>query len=109
MDERATDHAPEDLVRLFLRGQNLEQVERYDEAIELYEVAVAGGFDAIGPYDRLIVLYQGRDAHTEVVRIAEAALDNVRTHQEKRLWYRGIKEGAEQVLSSRPDAVGPEF
>ena len=43
-----------DLVKEFLRGQNLEQLGRVDEAIDLYEHSISAGFDSPGPYDRLI-------------------------------------------------------
>ena len=83
-----------DLVGLYLRAQNLEQVERTDEAVPLYERAVAAGFDAAGPYDRLIAIYTEREAFSDVVRIAEAAVANVRTFDDKRDWYRSVAEGA---------------
>ena len=80
-----------DLVGLYLRAQNLEQVERTDEAVALYERAVAAGFDAAGPYDRLIAIYTEREAFDDVVRIAEAALASVRTFDEKRAWYEALR------------------
>jgi hypothetical protein len=83
-----------DLVGLYLRAQNLEQVERIDEAVPLYEKAVAAGFDAAGPYDRLIAIYTEREAFADVVRVAEAAAANVRTFDEKRAWYSSVAEGA---------------
>jgi hypothetical protein len=46
---------------LYLRGQNLEQILQTDEAIPLYEEAVAARFDAAGPYDRLIAIYHERE------------------------------------------------
>ncbi|MEO7804085.1 MAG: hypothetical protein ABIS18_06795 [Actinomycetota bacterium] len=76
-----------DLVTKFLRGQNLEQVGKVDEAILLYEEAVANSFDASGPYDRLIFIYQQRRMHADVVRIAEASLRSVRTYPAKQKWY----------------------
>jgi hypothetical protein len=99
----------EHLVRLYLRGQNLEQMTMTDEAIELYEEAVAGRFDAAGPYDRLIAIYHGRDAHAEVKRIAEAALANVRTFDDKKNWYRSMRDGAEEASRTQPDRRGAEF
>jgi hypothetical protein len=100
---------PEELVRLFLRGQNLEQVRLVDEAIEHYEQAVAGGFDAIGPYDRLIAIYAGRNAHRDIIRVAEAALSWARTYDDKRAWYERVRAGAEEALRSEPDHRGAEF
>ncbi len=70
-----------DLVHRFLRGQNLEQVARVDEAVELYETILAAGFDSVGPYDRLIEIYSNQARHREVVRVAEAALESARTRR----------------------------
>jgi hypothetical protein len=83
-----------DLVALFLRGQNLEQVERTDEAVALYEEAVAAGFDAAGPYDRLIAIYTEREAFADVARVADAAAATVRTFDDKRAWYESVAAGA---------------
>ena len=91
-----------DLVNRFLRAQNMEQVGRVDEAIELYESAVAAGFDSIGPYDRLIQLYADRALHREVVRVAEAALQNVRTYEDKRQWYERMRDAAEESATKLP-------
>ena len=107
--DRRAQTPPQELVRLFLRGQNLEQVRRVDEAAQMYEEAVASGFDAAGPYDRLIAIYSGRGAHAEVKRVAAAALENVRTFDEKREFYERLRREAEDALSSRPDPTGPEF
>ena len=92
-----------DLVDLYLRAQNLEQVERTDEAVVLYERAVAGGFDAAGPYDRLIAIYTDREAFADVARIAEAAAATVRTFDDKRAWYESVAAGA------RAERRGAEF
>ena len=100
---------PDELVRLYLRAQNLEQMRHVDEAIELYEEALRGRFDAAGPYDRLIAIYGARDAHADVFRVADAALAYVRTHPDKRAWYEDVRSGAEEARSSRPDARGAEF
>jgi len=94
---------------MYLRAQNLEQMQRYDEAIPLYEEAVAAGFDAAGPYDRLIGIYIARDAHDEVVRICGAALQNVRTFDDKRAWYEDTRSRAEAAAHERPDRRGAEF
>lgn len=101
--------APQDVVQLYLRAQNLEQVERTDEAVELYERAVAAGFDAAGPYDRLIAIYAGREAHADVVRVADAALVAVRTFDDKRGWYKRLRDEARAALPSQPDERGAEF
>ena len=94
-----------DHVRLYLRAQNLEQLGRADEALALYEQAVAEGFDATGPYDRLIALYSGRARHGDVVRVAEAALLNVHTHEAKQEWYRQTSTEARRAQTSVPPAV----
>ena len=100
---------PEDVVSLYLRAQNLEQVRRTEDAVALYEQAVQVGFDAAGPYDRLIAIYRGRDQHADVVRIAEAAITNVRTYPDKVKWYESLRDGAREALASQPDRRGAEF
>jgi hypothetical protein len=99
----ANDNAA--MVKDFLRGQNLEQVGRTDEAIVLYEQAVAGEFDSSGPYDRLIFLYSSRALHGDVVRVAEAALGQVHTHEEKRAWYERMRADALEAQSRTPRAA----
>lgn len=93
-----------ELVKQFLRAQNLEQVGRVDEAISLYEMAVEAGFDSTGPYERLITLYSHKSLHTDVVRVAEAALANVQTHEEKRDWYHRMRNEAERAAAKVPPA-----
>ncbi|MFN2588796.1 MAG: hypothetical protein ABR613_11865 [Actinomycetota bacterium] len=94
-----------DMVKRFLRGQNLEQVARVDEAIELYESMLAGGFDSVGPYDRLIEIYSARALHADVVRVADVALVNVHTYPEKRRWYEEMRAAAARTASSVPQAA----
>lgn len=94
---------PDELVQDFLRAQNLEQVGRTDEAIELYEGIVGEKFDASGPYDRLIWIYQTRGMHREVIRIAEASIEMVHTYPEKLEWYRAQIERATEALGSIPE------
>ena len=93
------------MVRAYLRGQNMEQLGRSDEAIELYEEAVTGRFDATGPYERLIALYSNQARHRDVMRVAEAALDHVRTYEQKREWYRQMKASAEKAAGAVPKAA----
>lgn len=100
---------PQDVVHDYLRGQNLEQVERVDEAIDCYERAVSSSFDAAGPYDRLIAIYSERAEHAEVARVAQAALDAVKTFRDKRLFYRETLQRAEEAAEAQPDPTGPEF
>lgn len=94
-----------DLVNRFLRAQNLEQVARVDEAVELYESILAAEFDSIGPYDRLIEIYSHRAAHREVVRVADAALAAVHTYPEKRRWYEQMREAAARAAAAVPKAA----
>lgn len=106
--ERVAEHDDNpnvELVNRFLRGQNLEQVARVDEAVELYETILDAGFDSVGPYDRLIEIYSNRAAHREVVRVAGAALAAVHTYPEKRQWYEQMREAALKASSAVPKAA----
>ncbi len=100
---------PQDVVSLYLRAQNLEQVRRTDEAVELYEEAVRAGFDAAGPYDRLIAIYGVREQHDEVMRVATAALEYVRTFPDKREWYESIRKASAEAHAVQLDRRGAEF
>ena len=92
-------------VKAYLRAQNLEQIGRADDAVELYERVVAGGFDASGPYDRLIAIYGDRAQHRDVVRITDAALAQVQTHAEKRAWYDRTRAEALRAAERLPRAA----
>ena len=94
-----------ELVKAYLRGQNFEQVGRVDEAIQLYEVAVENHFDSTGPYDRLISIYANQARHRDVVRVAEAALTHVQTHEDKRAWYERMRAEANRASESVPRAA----
>lgn len=94
-----------DLVKDYLRAQNLEQVGRVDEAVALYEEVVAEGFDAVGPYDRLITVYGQRSLHREVIRVVDSALVNVQTYADKKAWYERIRSEAESALQRVPRAA----
>jgi tetratricopeptide (TPR) repeat protein len=94
-----------EVVRQFLKGQNLEQVGRTDDAIALYEGALEARFDSTGPYDRLIALYGDRARHREVIRVAQAALDNVHTHADKRAWYERMRDEAAKAAARVPQAA----
>lgn len=94
-----------EVVRRFLRGQNLEQLGRIDEAIELYEVALSERFDATGPYDRLIGIYSHQARHVDVARVAESALAHVQTHEEKQAWYREMRDRAREAAAEVPRAA----
>ncbi|MBA2274600.1 MAG: tetratricopeptide repeat protein [Actinobacteria bacterium] len=93
------------LVKVYLRAQNLEQIGRLEEAIELYEQGVAGRFDSTGPYDRLIAIYSDQGRHGEVVRVAEEAIANVHTHSEKKAWYERMRGAAKKAMAKAPRAV----
>ncbi|MGH2734402.1 MAG: hypothetical protein ACRDKZ_02385 [Actinomycetota bacterium] len=103
MNARSDDNV--DLVNKYLRAQNLEQVGRDDEAVGLYEAAVAQHFDSAGPYDRLIAIYANRAAHKEVVRVAQAALGSVKTYDDKRAWYEAQRREALKAQSRLPQAA----
>ncbi|MDQ3958475.1 MAG: hypothetical protein M3273_09160 [Actinomycetota bacterium] len=94
-----------DLVRQFLRAQNLEQVGRVEDAIELYEAMLAERFDAVGPYDRLIEIYSADARHADVVRVAEVAVASVHTYPEKQRWYDDMKEAARRAAGAVPKAT----
>lgn len=97
------NRSPQELVQDFLRAQNLEQIGRIEEAIALYESVVADAFDAAGPYDRLIWIYQTRSLHREVIRVAQASIANVHTYQQKQDWYRLQIEQSKQALTQTPE------
>ncbi len=94
-----------DFVKDFLRAQNLEQLGRTAEAIELYEAAIAGAFDSAGPYDRLITLYSNDVRHRDVERVATAALSHVHTHGDKRAWYEQMRDAARAAADDVPRAA----
>ena len=94
-----------EIVKAFLRAQNLEQLGRVDEAISLYEGAIEARFDATGPYDRLIALYSNRALHSEVMRVADAALEFVHTAEDKREWYRSMRTAAHKASTRVPLAA----
>ncbi len=94
-----------ELVKSFLRAQNLEQIGDLDGAISLYESVVGQSFDSSGPYDRLIALYADRAEHAEVVRVAELAIANVHTYADKRAWYERMRSEAVRAQGSLPEAV----
>jgi len=104
-EEHGPGHEVE-MVNLYLRGANLEQLDRLEEAAEAYEAAVAGAFDSTGPYDRLIALYSNQARHSDVIRIADSALENVRTYEDKREWYLRMKaeavKASQKVLKGSP-------
>ncbi len=93
------------LVRGYLKGQNLEQIGRVDDAVELYEAAVEKSFDSTGPYDRLIHIYADSARHEDVIRVAESAIRNVHTHDAKRAWYERMRGAAQEALAKVPRAA----
>lgn len=92
-------------VRDFLKAQNLEQVGDIEGAVRLYEGIIEAGFDASGPYDRLIHIYAHRSLHADVVRVANAALAAVHTYEDKRAWYATMLERAASAGRQVPVAA----
>lgn len=78
---------------------------RIEEATKLYEEVVESGFDAAGPYDRLIFIYQQARMHTDVIRIAGASIQQVRTYPQKIDWYRKQIADAQAAMTSPPSAL----
>ncbi|MDP9224943.1 MAG: hypothetical protein M3P18_14085 [Actinomycetota bacterium] len=99
------EKTPIDLVKCFLKGQNLEQLGKAEAATAQYEIAVEAGFDATGPYDRLIALYSHRAQHNDVIRVARAALEHVHTYEDKREWYRRMEAEARRAAARVPRAI----
>jgi len=93
-----------ELVKRFLKAQNLEHVGKVDEAVGLYESIVEARFDSSGPYDRLIALYDQRAQHRDVVRIAEAALAHVQTYDDKRAFYEKTRSDSLKAIGRLPQA-----
>lgn len=93
------------IVESFLRGQNLEQLGRVEEATLHYEAAVAQAFDSSGPYDRLIAIYSGQARHREVERVARAALAHVQTHAAKQAFYERTRVEAHKAARRLPQAA----
>ena len=94
-----------DLVKDFLRAQNLEQLGRIEEAIGLYESVIDGGFDSSGPYDRLVTIYADAARHQDVVRVAESAIATVLTYPDKMAWYERMRSDALKAQSKVPRAA----
>jgi hypothetical protein len=101
----ATDSDNAALVRRFLRGQNLEQIGRVQEAVRLYEEVIGQAFDSTGPYDRLIALYADQARHADVERVAGSALARVQTHEAKRAWYERVRADARKAAGTIPRAA----
>ena len=99
------DGAKVDLVRQFLKAQNLEQIGKVDRAVELYELVLSRKFDSSGPYDRLIGIYSNQARHKDVMRVAEAALAHVHTYEDKRAWYERMRAEAQRADAKLPRAV----
>lgn len=94
----------ERFVRGFLRGGNLEQLGRTEEAMILYEEAIAASFDSSGPYDRLISIYLERHDHEAVIRVAKAAVRSLRTYPLKRSWYEDAARKAQSLLEGTSES-----
>ncbi len=94
-----------ELVKRYLRGKNLEQLGRLDDAVVEYEAVIAERFDATGPYDRLIAIYAHQARHRDVIRVAGAALDRVRTHDSKIAYYERVRLEARRALAEVPSPL----
>jgi hypothetical protein len=95
----------QELVKTYLHGRNLEHLDRMDEAVQSYETVLAEDFDSTGPYDRLIAIYSQQARHAEVMRVASAAIEHVKTHPDKLAWYSKMREEAERAAQRVPKAV----
>ena len=58
-----------------LRGRDLEKQGNITDAIELYELNVAYGFEGDFPYNRLRVIYSKQRRYSDVIRVLEKAID----------------------------------
>ena len=58
-----------------LRGRDLEKQGNIRDAIELYELNVAYGFEGDFPYDRLRIIYSKQRRYGDVIRVLERAID----------------------------------
>jgi len=58
-----------------LRGRDLEKRGNITDAIELYELNVAYGFEGDFPYGRLRVIYSKQRCYSDVIRVLEKAID----------------------------------
>jgi tetratricopeptide (TPR) repeat protein len=67
--------AQNDQVERNLRGRELEREGLIDDAIELYQANVRGGFDGDWPYYRLAVIYRGRKDYASEIAILERAVE----------------------------------
>ena len=72
-----------------LRGRDLEKQGNITDAIELYELNVAYGFEGDFPYDRLRVIYSKQRRYSDVIRVLEKAI--------------GVFSG--KVSTTRPDRL----
>lgn len=58
-----------------LIGKQLEQAERFDEAIALYEANLADRFSGSFPYNRLAILYRKNKQYDEEIRVLSLAIE----------------------------------
>jgi tetratricopeptide (TPR) repeat protein len=103
MDNVATDNV--ELVKRFLKAQNLEHVGNIDGAIELYESIIDERFDSSGPYDRLLAIYKHRSRWPEMARVAETALAQVKTYEDKKAFYERARLEAKKSQGRLPRAA----
>jgi tetratricopeptide (TPR) repeat protein len=94
-----------ELVKRFLKAQNLEHAGNIDEAIELYESIIDERFDSSGPYDRLLAIYKHRSRWREMARVAETALAQVKTYEDKKAFYERARLEAKKSQGRLPRAA----
>lgn len=58
-----------------LKGEELEQQGKIDEATVLYEQNIQERFGGNHPYDRLVFIYQRQDRQDDVIRVLRQAVD----------------------------------
>lgn len=66
---------PKDPVDRNLKGIELEKDGFLDNAMELYELNIKGGFGGNHPYDRLAIIYRKRKQYTEEIRVLERGIE----------------------------------
>ena len=103
MGSVATDNV--ELVKRFLKAQNLEHVGNIDAAIELYKSIIEEHFDSSGPYDRLLAIYKQRSRWREMARVAETALEQVKTYEDKKAFYERSRLEAKKSEGRLPRAA----
>lgn len=83
-----------------LDGIEAEKAGNLEEAIQLYEINVAQGFDGTHPYKRLAIIYRKQKRYDDEIRVLKAAINVFskvqRTDGEPKLDY--FKERLEKAM-----------